>query len=70
MVSLNLNVIAEGVVTAYKQVNVQVPVVIRLQGTNADKAEDIIANSGLGARVIMVKAFADAAQKAVEISKN
>ena len=64
------DVIAEGVVTAYKQVNVQVPVVIRLQGTNADKAEDIIANSGLGARVIMVKAFADAAQKAVEISKN
>lgn len=64
------DVIAEGVVTAYKQVNVQVPVVIRLQGTNADKAEDIIANSGLGERVIMVKAFADAAQKAVEISKS
>jgi len=64
------DIIAEGVVTAYKQVNVQVPVVIRLQGTNAEKAEEIIANSGLGERVIMVKAFADAAQKAVEISKS
>ncbi|MBT4286932.1 MAG: ADP-forming succinate--CoA ligase subunit beta [Deltaproteobacteria bacterium] len=64
------DIIAQGVVTAYKQVDVQVPVVIRLQGTNADKAEDIIANSGLGERVIMVKAFADAAQKAVEISKS
>ena len=64
------DIIAQGVVTAYKQVDVQVPVVIRLQGTNADKAEVIIANSGLGERVIMVKAFADAAQKAVEISKS
>lgn len=64
------DVIAEGVVAAYKQVNVQVPVVIRLQGTNADKAEEIIANSGLGEQVIMINAFADAAQKAVEISKS
>lgn len=64
------NIIAEGVVTAYKQVNVQIPVVVRLEGTNADLAEEIITNSGLGDKLIMAKGFAAAAQKAVEVSRN
>lgn len=40
--------VANGVVEAYKKIgNIPVPIIVRLQGTNADKAADIIRNSGL-----------------------
>ena len=63
------DIIAEGVAAAYRQVNIGIPVVVRLEGTNADKAEEIIVNSGLGENLIMVKGFATAAKKAVTVSQ-
>ncbi|GMU69738.1 MAG: succinate--CoA ligase [ADP-forming] subunit beta [Steroidobacteraceae bacterium] len=41
------DLIAEGIITAAKQLGVSVPVVVRLQGTNADKARAMLAGSGL-----------------------
>ena len=63
------DIIAEGVVTAYRQVDIGIPVVVRLEGTNADRAKEIIVNSGLGERLTMVQGFAAAAQKAVAVAK-
>ncbi|MCG8339433.1 MAG: ADP-forming succinate--CoA ligase subunit beta [Proteobacteria bacterium] len=63
------DVIAGGVVEAFKKVDLSIPVVVRLQGTNAEKAEEIIQGSGLGDKIIMVPGFADAAEKAVEVAK-
>ena len=59
------DVVAEGVVAAFKNVGVNVPVVVRLEGTNAEKAHQIIAGSGLGAKLTMAKGLKDAAQKSV-----
>lgn len=41
------DLIAEGVINAVKNVGVRVPVVVRLEGTNADKAREMLAKSGL-----------------------
>jgi succinyl-CoA synthetase beta subunit len=54
--------VAEGIVAAYKNLeNINVPIIVRLQGTNADKAKEIIDNSGLN--VLSVTAFDEAANK-------
>jgi len=63
------DVIATGVIAAFKAVNMQIPVVVRLEGTNAEIATEIINNSGIGDKLIMVKGFANAAEKAVELAK-
>mgnify|MGYP003959239637 FL=1 len=63
------NIIAEGVVAAFKKVNLNIPVVVRLEGTNAEQAAEIIEQSGIGDKLTMVKEFAAAAQAAVELSK-
>jgi len=55
--------VAEGVVQAYSQADIKVPVVVRLAGTNVDEGRAIIANSGLP--VITADTLADAAQKSV-----
>jgi succinyl-CoA synthetase beta subunit len=41
------DIIAEGIITAVQKVGVQVPVVVRLEGTNAPKARQMLASSGL-----------------------
>lgn len=53
--------VANGVVEAAKKVHVNVPVVIRLAGTNADIAADILRNSGL--RFLVAENLKDAAEK-------
>ena len=57
------DLIAEGVITAVRNVGVEVPVVVRLEGTNASKARELLANSGL--KVIAASDLTDAAQKVV-----
>lgn len=42
------DMIAEGIITAAKEVGISVPVVVRLQGTNVEKGREMINNSGLG----------------------
>jgi len=61
------DLIAEGVITAIKNVGVKVPVVVRLEGTNAQKARDLLAQSGL--KVIAAADLTDAAQKVVAAAK-
>ncbi|HEY4611849.1 MAG TPA: ADP-forming succinate--CoA ligase subunit beta [Bacteroidota bacterium] len=53
--------VANGVVQAAKNVNIHVPIVIRLAGTNADLAADILKNSGLS--FLVADSLKDAAEK-------
>ena len=57
--------VANGVVEAYKSIGkINVPVIVRLQGTNATEAKNIIDNSGL--KVISAVSFGEAAEKVHE----
>ena len=57
------DLIAEGIISAVKEVGVSVPVVVRLEGTNVDKGRELLANSGLD--IISADDLTDAAKKAV-----
>ncbi|MFN8900446.1 MAG: succinate--CoA ligase subunit beta, partial [Lysobacteraceae bacterium] len=41
------DMIAEGIIAAVKEVDVKVPVIVRLEGTNVEKGKELLANSGL-----------------------
>jgi len=58
------DIIAEGIVQAVKNVGVKVPVIVRLEGTNADVARKLLADSGLS--IIAAADLTDAATKAVK----
>ncbi|MBN9131851.1 MAG: ADP-forming succinate--CoA ligase subunit beta [Nitrosospira multiformis] len=60
---MRCDVIAEGVVTAAREVRLHVPLVVRLEGTNADIGKKILAESGLA--IISAGNMADAAEKVV-----
>lgn len=60
---MKCDVIAEGVVKAAREVQLSVPLVVRLEGTNVDVGRKILAGSGLP--IISAENMADAAQKAV-----
>ena len=64
---MRCDIIAEGVIHAAKEVGVQVPVVVRLAGTNADKGKEMLSSSGLA--LIPANDLADAAQKIVSAIK-
>jgi succinyl-CoA synthetase beta subunit len=57
------DLIAEGIISAVKEVGVSVPVVVRLEGTNVEKGRELLANSGLA--IIAADDLTDAAQKVV-----
>ncbi|MFZ1904127.1 MAG: ADP-forming succinate--CoA ligase subunit beta [Steroidobacteraceae bacterium] len=61
------DLIAEGVITAVKKVGVKVPVVARLEGTNADKARAMLARSGLA--ITPAEDLTDAARKVVAAAR-
>ena len=61
------DLIAEGVINAVKKVGVKVPVVVRLEGTNADKARAMLAGSGLS--ITAATDLTDAARKVVALAK-
>ncbi len=56
--------IAEGVVEAVKKIDLKIPLVVRLSGTNVEQGRKIIADSGLP--IITAETLAEAAQKAVQ----
>jgi succinyl-CoA synthetase beta subunit len=64
---MRCDVIAEGVVAAVKEVGLQVPLVVRLEGTNVEQGKDIINNSGLD--VIAADNLRDGAEKIVKAVK-
>ncbi|MCK5325953.1 MAG: ADP-forming succinate--CoA ligase subunit beta [Woeseiaceae bacterium] len=57
------DLIAQGIITAVKDVGVQVPVVVRLEGTNVRKGRELLKDSGLD--IIAARDLTDAAQKVV-----
>ncbi|MEM1173181.1 MAG: ADP-forming succinate--CoA ligase subunit beta [Pseudomonadota bacterium] len=57
------DLIAEGIITAVKEVGVEVPVIVRLEGTNVEKGRAMLADSGLD--IIAADDLTDAAKKAV-----
>ncbi len=64
---MRCDIIAEGVIAAVKEVGLQVPLVVRLEGTNVELGKDIIRNSGLN--VIAADNLSDAAEKIVKAVK-
>ena len=64
---MKCDVIAEGVVAAVKQVGLQVPLVVRLEGTNVEQGKQIVRDSGLN--VLPADDLDDAAQKIVKAVK-
>jgi succinyl-CoA synthetase beta subunit len=65
---MRCDIIAEGVIAAAKEVNLNVPLVVRLEGTNVELGKEILAKSGLP--VQSADNLADAAQKIVNAVKN
>ena len=61
------DMIAEGIVAASKNLDLKVPLVVRLEGTNVELGKKILAQSGL--KIIAADNLADAAQKAVAAVK-
>ena len=61
---MRCDVIAEGIIEGAKTVNLDVPLVVRLEGTNVEKGKEILANSGLP--IISADNLADAADKVVK----
>ncbi|WP_016954937.1 ADP-forming succinate--CoA ligase subunit beta [Catenovulum sp. SX2] len=58
------DMIAEGIIGAVKEVGVNVPVVVRLEGTNADKGREVLANSGVD--IIAAESLQNAAELVVK----
>ncbi|PKP79502.1 MAG: ADP-forming succinate--CoA ligase subunit beta [Alphaproteobacteria bacterium HGW-Alphaproteobacteria-2] len=61
---MRCDIIAEGIIAAVREVGLQVPLVVRLEGTNVEKGKAIIAESGLN--VIAADDLGDAAKKIVQ----
>jgi succinyl-CoA synthetase beta subunit len=64
---MRCDIIAEGVIAAVKEVGLQVPLVVRLEGTNVEQGKAIIRESGLN--VIAANDLSDAAEKVVKAVK-
>ena len=64
---MRCDVLAQGVVEAAKEINISVPLVVRLAGTNFKEGKEILDNSGL--KLISAENLDDAAQKIVEAIK-
>ncbi|MFJ7888106.1 ADP-forming succinate--CoA ligase subunit beta [Lysinibacillus xylanilyticus] len=60
---MKCNIIADGVVTAAKEIGLAVPLVVRLEGTNVDLGKEILNASGLN--IVAADSMADGAQKIV-----
>merc|ERR1712000_152708 len=64
---MKCDTIAEGVVHAAKTLDLKIPLVVRLEGTNQDKGDEILKNSGLA--IITAKGMDDAARKVTDVLK-
>jgi len=64
---MRCDIIAEGVVSAAREIDISVPLVVRLEGTNVEQGKKIMADSGLP--IISADNLADAAEKIVKAVK-
>jgi succinyl-CoA synthetase beta subunit len=60
---MKCDIIANGIVTAAREVNLSVPLVVRLEGTNVEEGKAILASSGL--KIVAANDLGDAAKKIV-----
>jgi succinyl-CoA synthetase beta subunit len=65
---MRCDIIAEGIITAVKEVGMTIPVVVRLEGTNVDLGKQMLRESGLN--IISAENLTDAAKQAVLSVKN
>jgi succinyl-CoA synthetase beta subunit len=65
---MKCDIIADGIVAAAREVDLKVPLVVRLEGTNVQRGKDILANSGLP--IVAANDLGDAAAKIVAEVKN
>jgi succinyl-CoA synthetase beta subunit len=61
---MRCDIIAEGIITAVKEVGIQIPVVVRLEGTNVELGRKMLSESGLS--IISADGLTDAAKRAVQ----
>ena len=61
------DLIAEGIISAIKEVDVKIPVVVRLEGNNAEKGSQILSKASI--KIDSINNLADAAKKAVEFAR-
>ena len=64
---MRCDILAQGVVNAAKEINISVPIVVRLAGTNFKEGKKILDNSDL--KLISAESLDDAAQKIVKALK-
>ncbi len=64
---MRCDIIANGVVAAVREMNLKIPVVVRLEGTNVDSGKAILRESGL--KITPADGLADAARRAVEAAR-
>ena len=64
---MKCDIIAEGIIAAAKELGLQIPLVVRLEGTNVEKGKQLLANSGL--KITAAGDLTDAAKKAVAAAK-
>jgi succinyl-CoA synthetase beta subunit len=64
---MRCDVVASGVVEAAKSIGVNIPVVVRLEGTNVEQGQEILRNSGL--KFTVAGGMKDAAEKVVALAK-
>jgi succinyl-CoA synthetase beta subunit len=61
---MRCDVLAQGVVDAARELKINVPLVVRMQGTNVEQGRQILADSGL--TIISAETMAEAAEKIVQ----
>ncbi|HSH73611.1 MAG TPA: ADP-forming succinate--CoA ligase subunit beta [Methylophilaceae bacterium] len=61
---MRCDIIAEGIITAVKEVGVEIPVIVRLEGTNVELGRKMLSESGLS--IISASGLTDAAKQAVD----
>ena len=64
---MRCDVLAQGVVEAVKEINLSVPLVVRLAGTNVELGKEILNKSGL--KIISANSLSEGAKKIIEVTK-
>ena len=65
---MRCDIIAEGIINAVKEVGIQIPVIVRLEGTNVELGRKMLQESGLS--IISAAGLTDAAQQSVHAVQN
>lgn len=64
---MNCAVLAEGIIQAAKEGSIEVPLIVRMEGTNVEMGRKLLKDSGLP--IETATSLAEAAQKAVKVGK-